>query len=216
MLNFLARRFGPYPFDSIGSVADWVPAVGYALENQTKPHYAGDDDGPAISDGTLLHEIAHQWMGNSVSARRWTDLWFNEGWATFSEVYWGSRVNSSKQTPRQFFRAVITSRPENFELAPAVLDDDPANLFDGFAVYERTGAMFEGLRQIIGDKRFFAFARALAEDHRYGTISRGAFVREAKDASGLGRAGKRRLGAYFRQWLLREGKPSLRPADFER
>jgi len=214
MVNFLSKRLGPYPFDSIGSVADWVPAVGYALENQTKPHYAGDADGPAISDGTLLHEIAHQWMGNSVSARRWTDLWFNEGWATFSEVYWGSKVNSSKQTPRQYFRAVITSRKENFRLAPAILDGDPAKLFDGFAVYERTGAMFEGLRQILGNKRFFGFARDLSATHRYGTISRGSFTRELRAASGMGRRGQRKLSAYVREWLLREGKPRLRPADF--
>ena len=175
-------------------------------------------------------------MGNSVSARRWTDLWFNEGWATFSEVYWGSKVNSSKQTPREFFRAVIKSRPENFELAPAVLDGDPANLFDGFAVYERTGAMFEGFRQIIGDKRFFAFARELAEAS-VRTISRGAFVAR-RAASGLGRAAKapRRLlppvaaargqaepaalrlpldaRRYFQQWLRADSKPTITPDSF--
>lgn len=214
MLNFLSKRFGPYPFDSIGVVADWVPAVGYALENQTKPHFSGDGDGPAVQDATLLHEIAHQWMGNSISARHWTDLWFNEGWATFAEVYWGSKVNDERQTPRQFFQAVIRSRAANFALAPATLDGDPANLFDGFAVYSRPGAMIEGYRQIVGNKRFFAFARGLGERHAYSTINRGQFIGEAKRASGLGKAGKRRLGRYFRQWLLREDKPALRPADF--
>ncbi len=214
VLRFLARRLGPYPFDSIGTVADWVPAVGYALENQTKPHYSGDKGGPAVSDATMAHEIAHQWMGNSVSARRWTDLWFNEGWATFNEIYWGSKVNDERQTPRQFFQAVIRSKPGNFELAPAVLDGDPANMFDGFATYSRPGAMIEGYRQIVGNKRFFAFAKQLGERHAYGTISRGTFIREARAASGLRGRESRRLGAYFRQWLLREGKPSLRPSDF--
>jgi aminopeptidase N len=214
MLNFLSKRFGPYPFDSIGTVADWVPAVGYALENQTKPHFSGDADGPAVSDATLLHEIAHQWMGNSVSARQWTDIWFNEGWATFSEVFWGAKVNEERQSPRQFFHAVITSKPGNFELQPALLDGDPANLFDGFAVYSRPGAMIEGYRQIVGNKRFFAFARKLARRHAYSTIDQRQFIGEAQAASGLGRHERRRLGRYFHQWLELSGKPSLRPSDF--
>lgn len=214
MLNFLSKRFGPYPFDSIGTVADWAPEVGYALENQTKPHFTGDKDGPFVSDATLLHEIAHQWMGDSVSARHWTDIWFNEGWATFAEVFWGAKVNEEKQSPRQFFHAVIASKAGNFELAPAVLDDDPANLFNGFAVYARPGAMIEGYREIVGNKRFFDFARELAERHAYATIGRGRFIKEARAASGLKGRQAKRLVAYFRQWLLREGKPTLTPDDF--
>jgi aminopeptidase N len=214
MLNFLAKRLGPYPFGSIGTVADWVPAVGYALENQTKPHFAGDEGGPVVQHGVLLHEILHQWMGDSVSARRWTDLWFNEGWATFSEIYWESKFNDEAESPRRFFQNVVRSRPENFELAPAILDGDPANLFDGFATYSRPGAMIQGYRQIVGNRRFFDFARQLTAEHAYGTISRGAFIRKARAASGLRGRESRRLGAYFRQWLLWEKKPSLRPSDF--
>ena len=214
MLNFMARRFGPYPFGSIGTVADWVPSVGYALENQTKPHFSGDEGGPVVQHGVLLHEIAHQWMGDSVSARRWSDLWFNEGWATFSEIYWESKFNDEAESPRRFFQNVIRSGAENFKLAPAILDGDPANLFDGFATYSRPGAMIQGYRQIVGNRRFFAFAEQLTAEHAYATINRGTFIRKARAASGLRGRDSRRLGAYFRQWLLREDKPSLRPSDF--
>ena len=215
MVDFLAKRYGAYPFDSVGYVADWVPSVGYALENQTKPHFAGTRTGPDVNAAELLHELSHQWLGDSVTGRSWQQIWFNEGWATFSEVYWEAKANDGKQSPRQFFRAVLTSKRGNFKLAPAKLRD-PANLFSGFAVYNRPGAMLEGYREIVGNRRFFAFARNLITTHAYGTITERAFVRQAKRSSDLPRKRRARLGAYFRQWLHRQGKPRLTPADFRR
>ena len=85
-LNFLSDLFGPYPFDSIGAVADKAAGVGYALEVQTKPHYAGafTSGNPSININTQLHEIAHQWVGNSATLETWADIWFNEGWANWA------------------------------------------------------------------------------------------------------------------------------------
>ena len=216
MVNFFSRRYGGYPFDNVGAVADWVPSVGYVLENQTKPHFAGDADGPAADSPTMAHEIAHQWMGNAVSPLKWNDIWFNEGWATFSEVLFDSTVDGSKTTTAKYFKAVYGSKNKFFALPPARLDNDPAELFNGFAVYARPGAMLEGYRQIVGSKRFFDFARAVVDKHEYGNIGRRQFVREAGEASGLKRKKLRKLKRYFDQWLLWDEKPNLTPADFRR
>ena len=214
MVNFLSARFGPYPFATVGLVADWVPDVGYTLENQTKPHFAGNEGGPAADSSTLAHELAHQWMGDSISPANWSVIWFNEGWATFSEVLFDNKVDGSDLTPQKFFRAVYDSRPRYWKIAPAALDGDPAQLFNGFVVYNRPGAMLQGLRKIIGSERFFDLARDLNDRHGYGNISRGQFVNEAKQASGLRGRNLGRLGDYLRQWLLWEKRPRLTPADF--
>ena len=63
VMAFLARRFGPYPFTSSGLIIDRAD-IGYALEVQNRPVFTGDP-----GDGLLVHEIAHQWYGNSVTAR---------------------------------------------------------------------------------------------------------------------------------------------------
>lgn len=214
IVNFLSRKLGSYPFEAAGVVADWVPSVAYELENQTKPHFAGNESGPAVDVPTLAHEFAHQWMGDSISPATWSEIWFNEGWAQFSQVLFDHEVDGAKRTPRRFFKAVYATKGSAWKLQPAVLDDDPSKLFSGFAVYARPGAMLEGFREIVGNKTFFKFAKRLGTEHGGGTISRQQFVRDAKDGSGLHGRKLQRLGTYFRQWLLWDKRPKLTPADF--
>ncbi len=214
IIDFISKRLGPYPFGSTGVVAGWVTDVGYALENQTKPHFPGEKDGPKVPRSLLSHELAHQWMGNSVSPRWWNVVWFNEGWATLTELQWSAARDSSQMTPGQFMRFVYASPASRWRVAPAILDRDPAYLFDDFVVYSRPAAMLEGLRRIIGNQRFFALARRIGAEHRYADITRKQFRRAAVVESGF--AGKRanRLRRYLDQWLLWERKPRLSWKDF--
>ena len=82
MIDFFETRFGPYPFNSFGSIVD-DDTVGYALETQTRPVYSR-----SASQGTVAHELAHQWFGNAVSPERWHSIWLNEGWATYATWLW--------------------------------------------------------------------------------------------------------------------------------
>ncbi|MEU8975107.1 M1 family aminopeptidase [Streptomyces monashensis] len=79
IVHWASKRFGPYPFSSTGAVVDRLPGVDYALETRTKPYFAGAPD-----EALLVHELAHQWFGNSVTPRRWQDMWLSEGLATSS------------------------------------------------------------------------------------------------------------------------------------
>lgn len=213
IVNFAAARLGPYPFAGVGLVADWVPAVGYVLENQTKPHFPGNSEGPHAGTSTLAHELAHQWMGDSISPARWTVIWFNEGWATLIEVMF-DHAEGGRQTPREYFRAVYRSARQRWRIAPARLGGDPTQLFNSFVVYNRPGAMLQGLRMIVGPRRFHRLALDLAARYGHGNIDRPRFVAAAKRASGFHDGKLRRLGAYLRQWLLWERRPHLTPADF--
>jgi aminopeptidase N len=215
-LNFLSDELGPYPFDSHGAVADKAAGVGYALEVQTKPHYAGSfsTGNPSININTQLHEISHMWMGNSVSPASWHEIWFNEGWATWLTWHWAFEANGSPTSPADQFDDIYNNPDFDWEIAPAILDNDPANLFHGDPVYDRPAAMLEGYRQIVGDDRFFDFARALLSKYGYGNVSIDEFIKLAKQISGFKGKQRKRLDAYFQEWLYLEGKPTILPSDF--
>lgn len=213
MTNFLSDRFGAYPWDSTGAVVDNVPQVGYALEVQTKPHFALAPVGDSGAS-TLLHELAHQWWGNSVSPSSWLEIWHNEGWAQFSEWYWDFEANGGTSPADHFQQEYDDATAEDWSIPPATLDGDPANLFAHFPTYVRGAMTLEGYRQIVGEGRFFAFADGLLASYGYSDASTAEIVAAAKAASGLGGAKLELLDGYFQQWLYGDVKPTILPADF--
>jgi len=212
MMNFLAARYGPYPFDSNGALVDRAPNVGYALEVQGKSHYASLN----TSESTILHEISHQWFGNSATLQQWSDIWFNEGWAQWSEWLWNSTPASTapEPPPEQQFDSEYANPDNDWSIAPAVLDNDPANLFVTFPTYTRGAMTLEGYREIVGSGRFYNLARALQSQFAYGNVSTREFIDAAKDMSGLSGAKLALLEDYFQQWLYGEQKPTITPDSF--
>jgi hypothetical protein len=219
LIDFLGARFGPYPFDSYGAIYDSAPEVGYALEVATKSHFSSLPAGSGLlgnTASTYLHELAHQWFGNSVTIREWRDIWFNEGWAQFAEWEYGHAFAGGTATPADQFAAVYD--PEDaidWSIAPTVLNGDPAELFNSDPTYTRSGAMIQGFRMILGDdEQFFAFARSILAQFANGNISTEQFIEAAKEASGFDGPTLELLDSYFQQWLYETGKPALSPADF--
>ena len=222
LIDFFGERFGPYPFDSYGAIYDvWLNTpFPYALEVSTKSHFPNVPSSVqqgVINGGnayTYAHELMHQWFGNAVTLERWNDIWFNEGWAQFVEWEYGFEFAGDPLTPDQAFADIYDDPGFDWSIAPAVLDNDPVNLFNGDATYARAGALIQGYRMIIGDSAFFDFAKTLQAKYAYGNISTPQFVDEAKDASGYTGSDLLLLDRYFEQWLYGTEKPTVTPADF--
>ena len=201
MLDWEISQFGRYPFESVGAIAVDAPDVGYALETQTRPVFTA-----AVDDSTLVHELAHQWFGDSVALKTWPNMWLNEGFATYVEWMWSQREGGP--TPAQLADEAYASKPADdpfWTIAPGPDTlPDPTELF-GEPVYLRGAMTLQALRTEIGDEVFFRVLRQWAQRNRDGNVSTAEFIAAAERASG------RNLTELFNTWLSTPIKPASSP-----
>ena len=193
MIDYFESLFGPYPFVAFGAIVD-DDSVGYALETQTRPVYS-----EVAEEGTVAHELAHQWLGNSVSPRRWQDIWLNEGWATYASWLWGEHDGDA--TVQEQFEGVMAIPADDEFWDVVIADPGPTHLFTG-AVYDRGAAALHALRTTIGDDDFFAGVREWLQRYENDSATTEQFIDVYEDVSG------QELSAFFDVWLREPAKPT--------
>ncbi|MFC8711579.1 M1 family metallopeptidase [Streptomyces sp. NPDC057197] len=194
--DYWSQVFGPYPFEETGAIVDDMPQAGFSLEVQSKPAYSA-----VRNETTIVHELAHQWFGDSVSVKHWKDIWLNEGFASYAQWLWSEHKGT--RSAHDSFRAEYDAIPADDSFWQLrIADPQRDTMFDG-AVYDRGAMTLQALRERIGDKAFFRLLPAWTSQHRYGNAETADFVRLAEKVSG------QRLGDFFRAWLSTPGKPAL-------
>jgi predicted metalloprotease with PDZ domain len=202
IIAFEAGIFGRYPFTASGGIVPDL-AVGFALENQTRPTYSRlfFQFGDGGNDGVVVHELAHQWFGDSLTVNSWRDIWLNEGFATYAEWLWGETQGNG--TPQEIFDFLSTIPADDAFWTGAVGDPGTARLFDDL-VYTRGAMTLQALRMQVGDVAFFRILRDWARTQAGSTVSTREFVALAE------RVSHQDLDAFFAAWLS-EGKPAGLP-----
>jgi aminopeptidase N len=193
MIEFFEGIFGDYPFVAYGSIVD-DDSVDYALETQTRSLFSLVAD-----ETTAAHELAHSWVGNAVSPERWSDIWLNEGWATYSEQLWIEHRGG--RTTQQHFDALLRTPANDPLWTVRVGDPGPANMFAG-AVYLRGAGTLHALRLRIGDDDFFDLAREWVDRYDDAAASTADFEALAEEISGED------LDHFFEVWLRTTSRPA--------
>jgi len=193
--EFLETVAGPYPLANTGGLVD-PSSLGFAMETQTRSYY------PNLPNQQLvIHEVAHQWYGNSVSVDRWKEIWLNEGFATYME--WLYQEENGGETVADRFERIYDANGPGAPIwnPPPADPGGPENLF-AWSVYDRGALALQVLRDEIGDADFREVLVRWAQDNEFGNASTQDLYELIEEVTGDPRPDE------FDTWLYEEGKPS--------
>jgi aminopeptidase N len=176
MIEAYRHYFGEYPFNKDGYKLVEAPYSG--MEHQTAVTYGNhfangylerDWTGVGISprfDFIIIHESAHEWFGNAITAADVSDMWIHEGWATYLECLyveymWGKndglKYTNAYKTKVRNRQPIITQRGVNRE--------PPEDQYFKGALFLNT------LRSVVNDdKRWFALIHDVFQHFKYRNI----------------------------------------------
>jgi aminopeptidase N len=201
-MKFFAERIGPFSYEKLANVQ--AAGLRGATEHATSIFYG--EKGVASGDVPVVHEVAHQWWGNSVTERDWDDVWLSEGFATYFTLLF-----TEHDEGREAFVAGLRESRDGIRAFDAKVPDLPVihrNLGEmrrvlNSLVYNKGGWMLHMLRGTIGDEAFWRAMREYYHTYRNQNASTDELRRSVEGVA------KRDLAAFFDQWLKRSGMPRV-------
>lgn len=193
---FQSQLSGPYPFSSDGIIIG-TPSVSFDEEMQTMIAFSGG----TIDTDILYHENMHQWWGDNVTEGGYRMTFFKEGLATLAEFFYHARLAKDFQASLvSQFNKIYSSGGSFWTAAPS--NPEPFGLFSGSATYDRPGAAYIALRQILGPVSFSEALRQIQRVYGGGSISEAQL--EAVFAEWMPVQSStclQRLSQFFTQWF---------------
>lgn len=215
MMAFFEEEIGvPYPWDKYYQVC--VQDYGWGgMENTsltTLNHntlHPDETETLGSSQGLVAHELAHQWFGDLVTCKDWSQIWLNEGFATYyahlytlhkdgQDAFRYGLYNSANAFLRR--SAKDDSRPIVFRNY-----DDPVELF-GYLVYPKGAWVLHMLRSQLGEDLFRDAVKKYLEQHQYDSVVTHNLISAVEQVSGQS------WEQFFDQWVFHPHHPELKVA----
>ena len=158
------------------------------------------------SDSLQSHELGHQWFGDYVTCREWSDTWLNESFATFMEATWTEKSlgrdsyllemrknqNTALATWRRGVRRPIVTKYYS----------GSDSVFDDYA-YPRGGAVINNLRQVLGDRDFWRAINHYLTKNAHQPVSTEQLRIAIEESTGQS------MDWFFDQWIYKMGNPNF-------
>ncbi len=200
MVELMSEKYILYPFHE-EKYGHCLTQLGGGMEHQTMTTMGG------FSFGLVAHELGHMWFGDNVTCATWSDIWINEGFATYSNALAEEFINGpeygrlfivGKQTSAMGSPGGSVYIPEE-EIYPG----NEYRIFNGRLSYNKGAAIIHILRhEIQDDEVFFDIMGTFQEDFTDSTATGEDFRNTAEEVSGMD------FEAFFDQWYYGEGYPT--------
>lgn len=217
-LRFFERLLGPYPFraDKYG-VAE-TPHLG--MEHQTLIAYGNryrrNVDG---YDELHQHELAHEWWGNLITAREWSDYWLHEGFGSYMQPLYAEQLHGRKaylaniRRQREGIRNLHPIAPREPLTAAEVYFEPPDYVRSTGDIYAKGSVVLHTLRWLVGDSLFFpTLRRFLYPTPESERVTNGRQVRMVSTDDFIATAERitgRELSWFFEVYVRRAELPKL-------
>ena len=159
------------------------------------------------SEHLICHEMAHQWFGDYVTCKDWSQAWLNEGFATYIELVYAEKLKGKDE----FLVDVENAKDaylEEFEqnYGRPIIErkyKEPEELFDRH-LYQKASLFLRYLNHYLGDKIFWAGVREYLEKNKMSGVSTEDFRKALSNVSGFS------LEAVYHQFLEEPGHPEFK------
>jgi aminopeptidase N len=212
MLTFFSDRFGVlYPWAKYDqSTVDQFTESG--MENVSATTLTTRDlVNPALAkesiegaDPLTSHELGHQWFGDLVTCNDWSNLWLNEGFATFLAQLWEEHEYGSDAAAYARWREQNGWRRQaRLYTVPIVNSDFKDSMDYAGNIYGKGGLVLEMLREQMGDDAFFRGLQHYLEANRLKTVVTADLLKALDESSGT------KVDQFFDQWIYGAGAPQF-------
>ena len=210
MLDFFSERYGvPYPWEQYAqTAADEFVASG--MENVSATTLAARDmvhaelapEKPEAADSLTSHEMTHQWFGDLVTCKDWTNTWLNEGFATFGATLWEEHYYGVEASSYRYWRDQNTwNQSRELYAIPIVTRDIDDSVEYVGNVYDKAGWVIHMLREQLGDEAFFPALKHYLEANRLQNVVSADLAKAIEESSGTN------VDRFFDQWIFGAGAP---------
>lgn len=183
ILKTFELYFGTYPWYRDGFKLIESPYAG--MEHQTAIAYGNGykNDLNATNDYIMVHEVAHEWWGNSVTARDLSDVWIQEGFATYAEALFLEKVygKNAADSHLSLYKLLI----KNKYPVKGVEDRRWFHFRKGSDVYMKGAWILHTFRvQLENDELFFDILKSFATKYKRKLVDSQDFVNMVNEKTG--------------------------------
>jgi aminopeptidase N len=210
MMAFFERETGvPYPWAKYGQVVvrdyHWGGMENTSLTTLTdRTLHQADTETLTSSESLVAHELAHQWFGDLVTCKDWSQLWLNEGFATYYDALYQQHAHGEDHFRWTLFGKAEEIFRQSNDTNPIVWREyaKPEDQF-GFRAYPKGAWVLHMLRHELGADLFRRCIQTYLERHAYGTVVTEDLNAVIEELSG------RSFDGFFDQWVYRAHHPEL-------